>query len=189
MNRRSDSYCTNQERNIKKDRMQKEDANTSEYVIKRPLYWPAFLLILFWLSLLLCFLDIPSAEGKELFDFLAVGFYLFAGFSIWIPVTVLIFILLAVNFYSYFRFKLVLHEHGLTVTPLFGATHEVAFSSVEKVTHVNRFHKKGYYIDIAYDNKKIHIPYTVNRKGRIRHKGIEVLLQKFESDKTHYTEG
>ena len=181
-------YNTNIKRNIMKMRRQTEDINASEYVIRRPLYWPVFILIFFVTTLLLCFWDTPSTEVKDIFDVIAVGFYLFAGFSIWIPITVIAFVLLAMNFYMYFRFKLVIHGHCFTVTPLLGATHDVAFFSVEKVTHSKRFSNKGYYIDIEYDNKKIHIPYTLNRKGTFKQKSIDVLLKKLENYKTNITE-
>ena len=176
------------ERNIMKNRRQTENNNASEYVIRRPLYWPVFLLIMFLMSLLVCFLDTPSTEVEDLFDVIAAGFYLIAGFSIWIPITVIAFVLLAMNFYMYIRFKLVIHGHCFTVTPLLGATHDVAFSSVEKVTHSKRFSNKGYYIDIEYDNNKIHIPYTLNRKSTFKQKSIDVLLKKLENYKTNITE-
>ena len=169
-----------------KNHGQTEDINGSEYVIRRPLYWPVFLLVMFLMSLLLCFWDTPSTGGKELsdVDVIIEGFYLIAGFSIWIPVTVITFVLLAMNFYIYFRFKLVIHRQSFSVTPLLGATHDVAYSTVEKVTHSKRFSNKGSYIDIEYDNKKIHIPYTLNRKGTFKQKSIDVLLKKLENYKT-----
>ena len=171
-----------------KNRRQTADINTSEYVIRRPLLWPVFLLIIFLMSFVALLLDTPSTEAKDLFDVLAVTFYLIAGFSIWIPITVIVFVLLAINFYIYFRFKLAIHGNCFTVTPLLGATHDVAFSSVEKVIHSKRFSNKGYYIDIEYDNKKIHIPYTLNRKGTFKQKSIDALLKKFENYKTNVTE-
>ena len=177
-------------------RRQTEDINASEYVIRRPLYGPVFSLIFFLLSLMGWFLDTPSTEVKDIFDVIAVGFYLIAGFSILIPTTVIAFVLLAINFYMYFRFKLVIHEQFFTATPLLGATHDVAYSTVEKVTHSSvekaihskRFSNKGYYIDLEYDNKKIHIPYTLNRKGTFKQKSIDVLLKKLENYKTNITE-
>jgi len=69
-----------------------------------------------------------------------------------------------------------------------GATHDVAFSSVEKVIHSKRFNKKGCYVDIEYDNKKIHIPYTLNRRGTIKQNSIDVLLKKLENYNTNVTE-
>ena len=171
-----------------KNRRQTEDISASEYVIRRPLFWPVFLLIMFLMSLLGCFLDTPSTGGKDSFDYLAEIFYSNAGFSIWIPITVIAFVLLAMNFYIYFRFKLVIHEQSFSVTPLLGATHDVAYSTVEKVTHSKRFSNKGSYIDIEYDNKKIHIPYTLNRKGTFKQKSIDVLLKKLENYKTNITE-
>ena len=129
-------------------------------------------------------MDTPSTEVKSLSDVIAAGFYLISGFSIWVPVSVITFALLAMNFYIYFRFKLVIHEQSFSVTPLLGATHDVAFSSVEKVTHSKRFSKEGYYIDIEYDNKKIHIPYTLNTKGTFKQKSIDILLMKLENYKT-----
>jgi len=164
-----------------KNRRQTEDIIASEYVIKRPLYWPFFLMILFLMSIVGLLLDTPSTETNDLFGVLAMAFYLIAGFSIWIPITVFIFVLFAINFYMYFRFKLVIHEHCFTVTPLLGATHDVAFSSVEKVIHSKRFSRKGYFVDIEYDNKKIHMPYTVNSKGTIKQNSINVLLENIDN--------
>ena len=171
-----------------KNHRQTEDIKASEYVIRRPLFWPVFLLIIFLMSFVALLLDTPSTEAKDLLDVLIVTFYLIAGFSIWIPITVIVFFLLAINFYMYFRFKLVVHGYCFTITPLLGATHDVAFSSVEKVTHSKRFSRKGYYVDIEYDNKKIHIPYTLNRKGTIKQNSIDVLLKKLENYNTNITE-
>jgi len=177
-----------------------EDINASEYVIRRPLYGPVFSLLFFFLLLSLCYMytfwDTPSTAGTDLFDFFAGGFYSFAGFSIWIPIIVIAFVIVAMNFYIYFRFKLVIHEQCFTATPLLGATHDVAYSTVEKVTHSSvekvihskRFSNKGYYIDLEYDNKKIHIPYTLNRKGTFKQNSIDVLLKKLENYKTNITE-
>lgn len=159
-----------------------------EYVIRRPLFWSVFLLIMFLICLLLCFWDTPSTQVKELYDIITVGFHVIVGFSIWIPITVVTFILLALNYYIYFRFKLVVHERSFSVTPLLGVTHDVVFSSVEKVRHVKRINTKGYYIEIKYDNKKIHIPYSLNRKGEFKQKSIDILLKKFENYKINITE-
>lgn len=164
-----------------KNRRQMKDDRASEYVIKRPLFWPLFLLIMFLLCLSLCFLEASNTESKDLFDSIAAAFYIFAGFSIWLPFTGMVFILLVTNFYFYFRFKLVVHEKVFSVTPLFGPTHAVPYSSVEKVILMNRFNKKGYYVDIKYQNQKVHIPYTINRNGELKQKGIEVLLKRFKN--------
>ena len=167
-----------------KKRRQTEDINANDYVVRRPLLWPVFLSIMFLVSLVALLFDTPSTEGNELHDIIFVIFYSIFGFSLWIPATVIIFVLLAINLYIYFRFKLVIHGHCFSVTPLLGETHDVAFSSVEKVTHSKKFSKKGYYIEIEYDNKKIRIPYTINKAGTFRQKSIDVLLKKFEKYKT-----
>ncbi len=172
-----------------KKRRQTEDINTSEYVIRRPLFWPVFSLIMFLCSLLVCLLeDTPSTGTTYLLDVIAEGFRSIAGFSFFIPFTVIAFVILVINFYIYFRFKIVVHEQSFSVTPFLGATHEVAFSSVEKVTHERKNSNKGFYIDIQYDNKKIHLPYSLNREGTFKQKSIAVLLNKFRNYETNMTE-
>ena len=164
-----------------KEHRQTEDISTNAYIVRRPLYWSVFLLIMFVVSLVALLLDTSSTEINELSDIIIVGFYLIFGFSIFIPATVIFFVLLAVNLYIYFRFKLVIHEQSFSVTPLFEATHDIAFSSVEKVV-IKRWSRMGHYVEIEYDSKKIRIPYTVNLKdGTFRQKSIYVLLKKLEN--------
>jgi hypothetical protein len=167
---------------------QTEGINTSEYVIRRPLFWVVFLSIMLTMSLVALILDTPYTETRQLQDIIFEIFYSLFGFSFWIPASIISFVLLAVNLYIYFRFKLVIHEHSFSVTPLLGDTHDVTFSSVEKVTN-KRFSKKGAYIEIEYDNKKIRIPYTVNSKGVFRQKSFDVLLKKLEGYTTTINTG
>jgi len=169
------------------NRRQTKDIKASEYVIRRPMYWPLFL-IFFLMSVVALLLDTPPTETNDLFGVLAMTFYSISGFSIWIPITVLIFALFAINSYKYFRFKLVIHEHYFTVTPLFGATHDVAFSSIEKVIHSNKINAKGYHIDIEYDNKKIHIPYILFSKRTVKRNNVDVLLKNFRNYNVNITE-
>ena len=175
-----------------KTRRQTQNVNASEYVIRRPLLGLVLSLIFFLMTLTLClwncFWDIPSTQTKYLIDYFAEFFYLYAGFSIWIPITVATFVILAINVYMYFRFKIVIHGDCFTITPLLGATHDVAFSSVEKVTHLKRVSNKGFYIDIEYKNKRIHLPYTLNGKGTFKQKSLDVLLKKLENDNTNMIE-
>ena len=112
---------------------QTEDVSASEYVIRRPLFYPVFLLIMFLMSLLVCFLDTPSTEVKNLSGVIAAGFYLISGFSIWVPVSVITFALLAMNFYIYFRFKFVIHEQSFSVTPLLGRLTMLPFLRSKKL--------------------------------------------------------
>ena len=171
-----------------KKRRQAENINASEYVVRKPLYWPVFLLIMFPISLVGLFWDTQPTRPYGVHDIIFVIFYSIFGFSLWIPATVITFVLLAMNLYIYFRFKLVIHEHSFSVTPLLGATYDVAFFSVEKVT-LKRWSKRGSYIEIEYDNKKIRIPYTVNMKGAFKQKSIDVLLKKLENYTTIITTG
>ena len=171
-----------------KKRRQTEDINEGEYVIRRPLFWPVFLLIMFLMSLVALLLDTPCTEVREFHDIIFVVFYSIFGFSLWIPFTIIAFVLLTINLYIYFRFKLVIHDHSFSVIPLLGTTYDVAFSSVEKVTN-KRFSKKGAYIEVEYDNKKIRIPYTVNMKGSFKQKSIDVLLEKLGNYTTIITTG
>ena len=172
-----------------------EGINTSEYVIRKPMYWPVFLLVMFLISLSLClwtvFGDVPPSPGSSLeamiFYFIESVFYSIFGFSIWILLTIIVFVLLVINCYIYFRFKLVIHEQSFSVTPLFDATHDVAFSSVETVTNSKRFSRKGFYIEIKYDNKEIRIPYTISKDGTFRQTSIGVLLNKLENHTTIIT--
>ena len=164
---------------------QTEGVNTNEYIIRRPLYLPIFYLLML-LSFLALWLWNPSPDGsfeEQLLYTINKAFYLIFGFSFWIPTTIIALVLFAMNCYTYFRFKLVIHEQSFSVTPFFGATHDVAFSSVETITQ-KAFAKLGHYIEIIYDNKKIRIPYTVNMKGVFRQSSIAVLLKKFENHKT-----
>ncbi|MEO1771572.1 hypothetical protein [Candidatus Enterococcus ferrettii] len=158
----------------------RETNHTSEYVIRRPLFWPIFLLIMCLCCLVLCFQDTASIETSYLIDEVDRLFYAIVGFSIWISITMVMFSILAIQLYFHIRFKVVIHGKGLAVTPLFGATYDLPYSSVEKVVHVG-WSAKGSFIDIFYHNKKLHIPYTYNRHGRFKQEGFEVLLRKFES--------
>ena len=171
---------------MKKQMEDIEGINTREYVIRKPMYWPVFLLIMFLISLLLClwtvFGDVPSSGSSleaTIFYFIESVFYSIFGFSIWIPLTTIVFVLLVINCYIYFRFKLVIHDQSFSVTPLFDATHNVAFSMVKMVTN-KRWSKRGAYIEIEYDYNKIRIPYTVNMDGTFKQKSIDILLRKLE---------
>lgn len=163
--------------------------NAREHVIRRSLFGPIFLSVMSLCCLILSFQDTTSIESKNLIDAtdatdiidaIDVYFYSALGISIWIPITVVMFTLSAIHLYFYFRFKVVVHEKGFAVTPLFGATYDVPYASVEKVVHVG-WSKKGAFIDILYQNQKLRIPYTRNRHGNFKQKGFEVLLRKFRS--------
>ena len=167
---------------MKKHR-QRSDKDTNKYVIRRTSSLVGFIfsLIMFLISLSLLIWIPERAEWvtPDAYDFLIEVFYLIFGFPIWIPFTIITFLLLAINAYVYFRFKIVIHEQSFTVTPLFAATHDVAFSSVESVQKRNS--KKGTYIDIEYDYKKISIPYTIKMKDGFRQESsIDVLLKRLE---------
>lgn len=157
-----------------------KNSNTSEYVIRRPLFWPIFLSVMCLCCLILCFQDTASIEPSYLIDELDILFYSSVGFSIWLPITVVMFTILAVHLYFYFRFKVVIHEKGFSVTPIIGATYDVPYASVKKVIHVG-WSVKGAFIDILYQNQKLRIPYSRNRHDTFKQKGFEVLLRKFRS--------
>lgn len=156
-------------------RRQRENINPSEYVIKRPLYWVVALSFM----LLAGFVGCLAPGGTGPYDDLEELFYSITGFSIWLFFTVIVFVLLVMQLYIFLRFKLVIHRKGFSVTPIWGATHDIPFSAVKRVTH-KRFSKKGAYIEIEYENKKVLIPYVVNWHGEFKQKGFEVLLRKFE---------
>ena len=159
-----------------------KDINTSEHVIRKPMFWPIFLLIMFLIALPLCLWKVlgetPPTSGSSFEDtvlrFIESVFYSVFGFSIWIPLTIVVFVLLVINSYIYFRFKLVIHELSFSVTPLWGETHEVAFSAVQMVTH-SKWSRKGHYIVIKYNDNNIRIPYTT-----FKQKSIDMLLRKFK---------
>lgn len=162
-------------------------SNRSEWIIRRPLIGTFLFSVMCFLCLIPCFQNTASMEPEYLIDGIDLFFYSIVGFSIWLPITVVMFTLLALYLYFYFRFKVVIHEKSFSVTPIFGATYDVPYASVEKVVHVGGS-TKGMFIDIYYQNKKLRIFYTRNRYGAFKQKGIEVLLRKFRSCKIPISE-
>lgn len=149
-------------------------------VIRRPAYPLVFSLIFFLLSLPLFFYDSPTtvASGMDTADLIAACFYLLTGLSFWRVMTGIAFLFVVGHLFVYRRFKLVIREKGLSVTPVFGTTHEVPFSSIRYVTHDRRFSGKGFSIRLTYDTQSIRFPYTLDRHGHIKQTSISYLLKK-----------
>ena len=161
-----------------------EGISENKLVIRSPLYLPVFYLIMALVSLSL-WLFPSSTDSRGPHDILIDTFHFIFGFPIWIPTTIIFSVLAAVKCYKYFRFKLlVIHEQSFSVVPLFGESHDVAFSSVETVINSKKFSRDGFYIEIVYGNKKIRIPYSVNTDGTFRQKNIAVLLERLENHTT-----
>lgn len=161
-----------------KNRRRSDGDKTNELIIRRPLLGTFFLLIMCLITLCLCFWDVSLIEPKDSIDYITVTFYSITELSIWLLITVILFVLLLMNLYFYYRYKVVIHEKSFSVTPLFGEVQEVPYSSIEKVTYV-KWSKKGSYIEISSRNKTFHIPYTVNRNEEFKQTGNDALLRKF----------
>lgn len=164
---------------MKKPRPSKQRTNR-DCVVRRPLFWTVFLAIMCLCSLILCFQDTEQLDPSRFIDEVDLFFYRIVGLSIWVPITVAVFVLWAITLSVYLRFKVVIHERGFTVTPIVGTLHDVPYASVEKVVQVG-WSTKGAYIDIFYQGKKLRIPYTRNRHDTFRQKGFALLLRNFRS--------
>ncbi|MEO1770746.1 hypothetical protein [Candidatus Enterococcus ferrettii] len=166
---------------MKKNR-QPQKIDASENIIRKPLFWVVFLSMMFLIGLPVCLLAPPSTESADSIDLIADYYYSITGVSMWIVIAGFIFVLLAINLYFYFRFKLIIHQKRFSVTPIFGPTYDVPFSSIKKVELI-KWSNKGSHIDIKYSNKKLTVFYTVDRYGEFKQKGVAVLSKKFEEHK------